>query len=616
MSNIIHLLPDAVANQIAAGEVIQRPASAVKELMENAVDAGATSIKVVLKDAGRALIQIIDNGLGMSPADAKLCFERHATSKLASAADLFKIKTMGFRGEAMASIAAIAQVELKTKRAEDNTGTLVRIEASQITLVEPCSSSDGTSISIKNLFYVTPARRNFLKSNSVELRHIIDEFQRQALAHPDLFFSLHHDGNELFHLPAGNLKQRITGIFGNNYAERIVPVEESTEQVSIEGYIGKPAFAKKTRGEQYFFVNNRFIKDNYLNHAINNAFDQLLGDNSFPLYILFLTVDPSHIDVNVHPTKTEIKFEDEKLIYAVLRAAVKRALGKYNISPSIDFNTETSFGNLKPFDPLNDEIKIPTIPVNPSFNPFGSAANQGNSAHSGYAGQSYAKQKTDIAGWETLYQIADSNVNSQSQLIAATNDDIHHVTATRNNTFQIHGQYILTQIKSGIILIDQQAAHERILFEKFIAALANNQGSAQQSLFPQSIALSAADFELFQELSEELKALGFDIREFGKNTIVVQGYPAEIESGNEEKIILALLENYKQQATITKFDKKEQLAKSLARQAAIKSGNILNTEEINQLIDELFACEFPQVGISGKASFIKLSLTDLSKLFG
>ncbi|MFY8171274.1 MAG: DNA mismatch repair endonuclease MutL [Sphingobacteriaceae bacterium] len=616
MSNIIHLLPDAVANQIAAGEVIQRPASAVKELMENAVDAGATSIKVVLKDAGRALIQIIDNGLGMSPADAKLCFERHATSKLSSAADLFKIKTMGFRGEAMASIAAIAQVELKTKRAEDNTGTLVRIEASQITLVEPCSSSDGTSISIKNLFYVTPARRNFLKSNSVELRHIIDEFQRQALAHPDLFFSLHHDGNELFHLPAGNLKQRITGIFGNNYAERIVPVEESTEQVSIEGYIGKPAFAKKTRGEQYFFVNNRFIKDNYLNHAINNAFDQLLGDNSFPLYILFLTVDPSHIDVNVHPTKTEIKFEDEKLIYAVLRAAVKRALGKYNISPSIDFNTETSFGNLKPFDPLNDEIKIPTIPVNPSFNPFGSATNQGNSASSGYAGQSYAKQKTDIAGWETLYQIADSNVNSQSQLIAATNDDIHHVTATRNNTFQIHGQYILTQIKSGIILIDQQAAHERILFEKFIAALANNQGSAQQSLFPQSIALSAADFELFQELSEELKALGFDIREFGKNTIVVQGYPAEIESGNEEKIILALLENYKQQATITKFDKKEQLAKSLARQAAIKSGNILNTEEINQLIDELFACEFPQVGISGKASFIKLSLTDLSKLFG
>ena len=616
MSNIIHLLPDAVANQIAAGEVIQRPASAVKELMENAVDAGATSIKVVLKDAGRALIQIIDNGSGMSPADAKLCFERHATSKLASADDLFQIKTMGFRGEAMASIAAIAQVELKTKRAEDNTGTLVRIEASQITLVEPCSSSDGTSISIKNLFYVTPARRNFLKSNSVELRHIIDEFQRQALAHPDLFFSLHHDGNELFHLPAGNLKQRITGIFGNNYAERIVPVEESTEQVSIEGYIGKPAFAKKTRGEQYFFVNNRFIKDNYLNHAINNAFDQLLGDNSFPLYILFLTVDPSHIDVNVHPTKTEIKFEDEKLIYAVLRAAVKRALGKYNISPSIDFNTETSFGNLKPFDPLNDEIKIPTIPVNPSFNPFGSAANQGSSAHSGYASQSYAKQKTDIAGWETLYQIADSNVNSQSQLIAATNDDIHHVTATRNNTFQIHGQYILTQIKSGIILIDQQAAHERILFEKFIAALANNQGSAQQSLFPQSIALSAADFELFQELSEELKALGFDIREFGKNTIVVQGYPAEIESGNEEKIILALLENYKQQAAITKFDKKEQLAKSLARQAAIKSGNTLNTEEINQLIDELFACEFPQVGISGKASFIKLSLTDLSKLFG
>ena len=616
MTDIIQLLPDNIANQIAAGEVIQRPSSAVKELLENAVDAGATEIKLIITDSGKASVTVIDNGKGMSETDARMAFERHATSKISNIEDLFRIKTMGFRGEALASIAAVAQVELKTKRAADSTGTLVRIEASQITLVEPCSSSDGTSISIKNLFYVTPARRNFLKSNSVELRHIIDEFQRQALAHPDLFFSLHHDGNELFHLPAGNLKQRITGIFGNNYAERIVPVEESTEQVSIEGYIGKPAFAKKTRGEQYFFVNNRFIKDNYLNHAINNAFDQLLGDNSFPLYILFLTVDPTHIDVNVHPTKTEIKFEDEKLIYAVLRAAVKRALGKYNISPSIDFNTETSFGNLKPFDPLNDEIKIPTIPVNPSFNPFGSAANQGNSASSGYAGQSYAKHKMDISGWETLYQIADSNVNSQSQLIAATNDDIHHVTATRNNTFQIHGQYILTQIKSGIILIDQQAAHERILFEKFIAALANNQGSSQQNLFPQNISLSAADFELFLEISEELKALGFDIREFGKNTIVVQGYPAEIESGNEEKIILGLLENYKQQAAITKFDKKEQLAKSLARQAAIKSGNILNTEEINQLIDELFACEFPQVGISGKASFIKLSLTDLSKLFG
>lgn len=614
MSNIIHLLPDAVANQIAAGEVIQRPASAVKELMENAVDAGASQIKVVLKDAGRALIQIIDNGSGMSPEDAKRCFERHATSKLAKAEDLFHIKTMGFRGEAMASIAAIAQVELKTKRASDTTGTLVRIEASQITLVEPCSSSDGTSISIKNLFYVTPARRNFLKSNSVELRHIIDEFQRQALAHPDIFFSLHHDGNELFHLPAGNLKQRITGIFGNNYAERIVPVEESTEQVSIEGYIGKPQFAKKTRGEQYFFVNNRFIKDNYLNHAINNAFDQLLGDNSFPLYILFLTVDPAHIDVNVHPTKTEIKFEDEKIIYAVLRAAVKRALGKYNISPSIDFNTETSFGNLKPFDPLHDEIKIPTIPVNPDFNPFGAAANLTQNNYG--VSSNYQKKSNAIEGWETLYEIADSNVNSQSQLIAATNDDIHHAASTKNSTFQIHQQFILTPIKNGIILIDQQAAHERILFEKFIAALANNQGSSQQSLFPQTINLSVGDFELFLAIAEDLKALGFDIREFGKNTIVVHGYPSEIESGKEEQLILGLLENFKEQAAITKFDKKEQLAKSLARQSAIKAGTTLNAEEINQLIDELFACELPQVGISGKASFIKLSLTDLRKLFG
>ncbi|MFN5704762.1 MAG: DNA mismatch repair endonuclease MutL, partial [bacterium] len=325
MSDIIHLLPDSVANQIAAGEVIQRPASAVKELLENAIDAGASQIKLVLKEAGKTLIQVIDNGKGMSETDARMCFERHATSKLRKAEDLFEIRTMGFRGEAMASIAAIAQVELKTKQADSNLGTLIEIEASELKKIEACSTADGTQVTVKNLFYNIPARRNFLKSNPVELRHIIDEFQRQALAHPEIFFSLHNDGTEMFHLPVGNMKQRITAIFGNNYTERIVPVEESTDIIQINGYVGKPQFAKKTRGEQYFFVNKRFIKDPYLNHAVSNAFDELLNSDSFPLYVLFIEIDPKHIDVNVHPTKTEIKFDDEKLVYAIMRSAIKRS---------------------------------------------------------------------------------------------------------------------------------------------------------------------------------------------------------------------------------------------------------------------------------------------------
>ncbi|HWV75246.1 MAG TPA: DNA mismatch repair endonuclease MutL, partial [Pseudosphingobacterium sp.] len=346
MSDIIQLLPDAVANQIAAGEVVQRPASAVKELIENAIDAGADKIQLITRDAGKTLIQVIDNGCGMSVTDARLCFERHATSKIRKAEDLFAIRTMGFRGEAMASIAAIAHVELKTRKHEDELGTCIVIEGTQITSQEPVATAPGTSISIKNLFFNTPARRNFLKSNPVEMRHIIEEFQRVALAHPKIFFSLHSDGNEIFHLPAEGLKQRIIHIFGNNYNQRLVPVEESTTIINLHGFIGKPEYAKKTRGEQYFFVNNRFIKDPYLNHAVLNAYEEILPAESFPLYVLFIEIDPAQIDINVHPTKTEIKYQDEKSIYAIIRSAVKRSLGKYNITPSLDFNQETGFSHM------------------------------------------------------------------------------------------------------------------------------------------------------------------------------------------------------------------------------------------------------------------------------
>lgn len=608
MSDIIHLLPDSVANQIAAGEVIQRPASAVKELMENAIDAGATSIRVLLKDAGKSLIQISDNGKGMSEHDARMCFERHATSKLRKAEDLFSLRTMGFRGEAMASIAAIAQVELKTKMPGEKLGNLVQVEASTFRLVEPCSCPDGTQISVKNLFYNIPARRTFLKSNPVELRHILDEFQRNALAHPEILFSLTHDDQEVFHLPISNQRGRIMNIFGNNYQERLVPVEEQTEFINIEGFVGKPQFAKKTRGEQYFFVNRRFIKDPYLHHAVLNAFEELLGKDSFPFYVLFLEIDPKHIDINVHPTKTEIKFDDEKLVYAILRSAIKRALGKYHVMPSIDFNTESSFNNLRPFDPLRDELRAPTIPVNPDFNPFKAEPRTRYDA-------ARNPMPRSTAGWEALYEIVKPEEAAQLSLHGASSELAQSTVLSERNTFQLHQRFIVSPIKNGMLLIDQQAAHERILFEKFMENLAQSPGNIQQCLFPVSVQLSEADFVLIVSLFDDLRILGFDIQEFGKNTVVVHGIPAEILGQNEEHMIMALLENYKQQAMIHRFEQKENLAKSLAREAAIKNGKILNQEEMNHLIDELFACQLPQVGITGKPSFVKISMDELLSYF-
>ena len=606
MSDIIKLLPDSVANQIAAGEVIQRPSSAVKELLENAIDAKATQIKLIIKDSGKSLIQVIDNGIGMSETDARMCFERHATSKIRKAEDLFEIRTMGFRGEAMASIAAIAQVEMKTKPASQSTGTLLEIEGSKIIKKEACSMLDGTQISIKNLFFNIPARRNFLKSNPVELRHIIDEFQRQALAHPEIFFTMHHDGQEMFHLPIANQKQRITAIFGNQYNERLVPVEESTDILQIDGFIGKPQFAKKTRGEQYFFVNKRFIKDPYLNHAVMNAFEELLSSDSFPFYVLFLDIDPKHLDVNVHPTKTEIKFEDEKLVYAILRSAIKRSLGKYHVSPSIDFNTESSFRNLKPFDPKTDEIRIPTIAVNPTFNPF-------EKRHqSGYIAGQTAMPRSN-AGWEALYEIVSPNEAEQVQLHQENN--LKQADVSERNTFQLHQRFIISPIKNGILMIDQQAAHERILFERFYEMLTQQAGSSQQSLFPQSVHMNASDFELCKMLLPDLQQVGFDIQEFGKNTFVIHGVPAET-TANEEQMLMGLLESYKLQMSLQKFEQKEMLARSLAKQSSIKAGKVMNQEEMNHLIDELFACELPNTGINGKATFVRISIEELAAYFG
>ena len=614
MPDIIQLLPDAVANQIAAGEVVQRPASAVKELIENAVDAGANKIQVILKDAGKALIQVIDNGCGMSPTDARMSFERHATSKIKKADDLFAIRTMGFRGEAMASIAAIAQVELKTRRYEDELGTMIYIEGSEVVKQEACYADTGTSISVKNLFYNTPARRNFLKSNPVELRHIIDEFQRVALANPKIFLTLHHDGQEVFHLPSTALKQRIVHLLGNNYNQRLVPVEEDTNIINLHGFVGKPEFARKTRGEQFFFVNNRFIRDAYLNHAVLSAFQELLPDETFPLYILYIDIDPSKIDINVHPTKTEIKYQDEKSIYAIIRSAVKRSLGRYNITPTLDFDQENSIEHLVTLKPL-DEIVAPKIIFNPDFNPFNEdkEPSKGN-----YYKDGAYKQSPIPSNWDTLYEISKKEEVTQKttyieEKYTVTDTEVNKVIASQ--LVQIHNRFILSPIKSGIMLINQQAAHERVLYERFLQQLQNHSGLSQQSLFPQSVTLNSGDFALLTELLPDIKALGFDIREFGKNTVVVEGIPADLNNTNENEILEQLLEEYKNNQSDLKLDKRDSLAKSLARNAATKAGTKMTNEEMELLVDQLFACQMPNLALNGKLIITTFAMSELLARF-
>ncbi|RWU05719.1 DNA mismatch repair endonuclease MutL [Pedobacter chitinilyticus] len=614
MSDIIQLLPDSVANQIAAGEVVQRPASAVKELLENALDAGADKIQLIVKDAGKALIQVIDNGCGMSVTDARMCFERHATSKVRKAEDLFAIRTMGFRGEAMASIAAIAQVEMKTKRHEDEVGTLIEIEGSTVVKQEPIGTPNGTSISVKNLFYNTPARRNFLKSNPTEMRYIIDEFQRVALAKPHIAFSLHHDGNEIYRLPAATIKQRIVHLFGNNYNERLIPVEEETTIINLKGYIGKPEFAKKTRGEQFFFVNDRFIKDNYLNHAINKAYQELLPDDNFPLYVLFIDIDPSKIDVNVHPTKTEIKYLDEKSIYAIIHSAVKRSLGRFNISPTLDFNQETAFSNMiTPKAP--EDIVPPSIAFNPDFNPFG-ASKPAAAKETYFKEQYHPKEKAQ--NWGSLYEITNFQQAEQASIDLGEEEEEETLVASPSKHYmQVHNRYIVSQIKSGVMLIDQQAAHERILYERFLLHLEDRKGASQQSLFPQTVTLSPGDFELAKSLLDDIKSLGFDVREFGKNTLVIEGIPVDLGSTNinETQLFEHLIEGFKNSRQELKLTKRDALARSLARNSAIKAGTALSQQEMNTLIDELFACKSPNFSISGKPAIQTITLAELAQKF-
>ncbi|MEN8928110.1 MAG: DNA mismatch repair endonuclease MutL [Flavobacteriales bacterium] len=612
MSNLIKLLPDSVANQIAAGEVVQRPASAVKELLENSIDSGATSVQLIIKDAGKTLMQVIDNGCGMSETDARMCFERHATSKITDTKDLFSIRTKGFRGEAMASIAAVAQVEMKTKMISEELGTKIEIEGSKITTQEPDQTKDGTSIAIKNLFFNIPARRNFLKSNQVETKHIIDEFERVALTHPEVAFTMINNGSETFNLPVGTLRQRIVNVFGKNFNQKLVPLDEKTSIMNLTGFIGKPDYAKKTRGEQFFFVNKRFIKNSYLHFAVMNAYQDLIAHKSYPSYFIYMEIEPASIDINIHPTKTEIKFEDEKAIYAILNSAVKQSIGKYQVAPSLDFEQETSFNVDPPV--AGQEIKIPQIKVNPSFNPF----DKDTSKEKGYS-PSFSKpfnkpEPSQIGALDRMYQ-SNSNISFENLDDKVEVDNSLLEVQSEKKIFQVHNRYIYSQLKSGYVLIDQQRAHERVLYEKFSISLQSQINTSQQELFPIQIEFSSSNFAILKAIWEEVKWIGFDISEFGKNTISINGVPADTKEKDYQKLFENIIEQFKNNKDQLNLDTKESVARSMARNMSINRGRQLSNREITQLTDELFACSQPEYLPNGKRTFITVTLTDLEKQF-
>ena len=606
MLDVIKLLPDSVANQIAAGEVIQRPASAVKELMENALDAGATQIDLVVKDAGKALIMVIDNGCGMSETDARLCFERHATSKISKAEDLFSIRTMGFRGEALASIAAIAQVELKTRRKEDEVGVRIINEGSVVKEQTLISMAPGTSFSVKNLFFNVPARRNFLKSPAAEMRHVVEEFTRVSLMNPEIGFTLTSDGKEMYHLYPGNLKQRIMGLFGNGYEEKLLPVHQDTDRVSIHGYIVKAEYAKKTRGEQYFFVNKRYIKHPYLHHAIENAFMEMIPKDSFPGYFLNFEVDPADIDVNIHPTKTEVNFLDVKLVYAILHAAVRKAIGQHNLSPMIDFdepaNLNIDFGEVvKSTNP----IVQPDIPIDPTYNPF----NQKREFTKGSFGsfETYGK-KAEPGDWRQLYgERMDQPVASQETETVAMTEPVQ-----QPHYLQLNQTYILTTVKSGILVVNQHLAHYRILFEKFLKEMETNTGHSQQELFPQPFTLNVNDASVMHEMLPELQQVGFDLEQVNATTFVIKGTPADLAGGDPVTLLEKMLDNYKINRTDLQLDRKLGIAKTMASQLSIKAPTALSEPEMQHLVDQLFACTVAEVAPDGKKIYTLITLDDLN----
>jgi DNA mismatch repair protein MutL len=608
VAETIHLLPEHIANQIAAGEVIQRPASAVKELLENAVDAEATEIRLIINEAGKSLIQVIDNGKGMSEKDAQNAFARHATSKIRSIEDLFEIRTMGFRGEALASIAAVAQVQLKTKRPEDEVGVEVSIENSKVISTTPVAAPIGTSISMKNLFFNVPARRNFLKSNSAELKHILEEFTRVALAFPEIHFNLNNNGQEVYHWDGGSFKQRAIQVLGNNYQSKLVTVGEHTDYLTISGFVGKPETAKKTRSDQYFFVNRRFIKSAYLHHAIANAFDGLIAKDSFPSYILYIDVDPAKVDINVHPTKQEIKFEDDKIIYAFVQAAVKHALAQFSIAPSLDFSLDANIQQLDAIQKPFSESQVQETSRKSLYEGF----TQKNQAHfipkSSQGGQQDLKDffsELPTANQEFIVKPSSMGLYKEDAALSVPEDAF---------LMQLHQTYIIAPTKSGIIIIHQQLAHERVLYEKYQKASAQPHAT-QKSLFPVVLELSASDAVLLEEMLEDLANIGYEIETFGQNSFIIQGIPADVLAGNEKNAIELLLEQFKHFSADLKFSKREKLIRCMARQMAIKAGQNLGQKEMHGLIESLSECDIPNTTASGAPTFIEFNEDYLDRLF-
>ncbi|UYZ57413.1 DNA mismatch repair endonuclease MutL [Hymenobacter latericus] len=671
MSDIIQLLPEYLANQIAAGEVVQRPASVVKELLENAVDAGATQIQLIVKEAGKQLVQVVDNGSGMSATDARMSLERHATSKIRTTEDLFRIRTLGFRGEALASIAAVAQVEIKSKLRAQETGTQLLVEGSQVANQQPTACPDGTSIAVKNLFYNVPARRNFLKSNAVEMRHILDEFQHVALSKSNISFSLYQNDLEVFNLPAGKLSQRVVSLLGNSYKEQLALVEEVTPFISVKGYIGKPESAKKSRGDQFFFVNGRFIRSAYLNHAVLAAYEGLLPKETHPFYVLFLELDPKTIDINVHPTKTEIKFEDEKTVYAIVRAAVKQALGLHNMAPSLDFESNVNFAPLA-------GLRTGSISdfADPDDNAHHNLGNEGGALAAAMAAAAAPARPTrEATRWtdekpltprptEQARKALEDFYKTLSQPGAL--DDIEaeapdakpeplpaipvlppvptapaaaapaspelpltHGPSTgaaeggaaapgalpSRRVVQVQ-QYVLVPVKSGLMMIDHIAARERILYEQYQQQIAEESSASQTLLFPRTVAFSPSDFAVLREVTTELHDLGFRFSEFGPNTIVVEGLPADVPSrANEKELLEGLLEQFRMPGVRARLDRREQLARSLARRVAAAAAARLSEVEMTALIDRLFACQTPGYTPDGQRTLVMLEFDQLQAFF-
>jgi DNA mismatch repair protein MutL len=607
LSDIIQLLPDNIANQIAAGEVIQRPSSAVKELLENAVDAGATEIRLIIQDAGKSLVQVIDNGKGMSETDARMSFERHATSKIRKIDDLFQIRTMGFRGEALASIAAVSQVELRTKRKEDQLGTYIEIDNSVVKVQEPCSANEGTSISMKNLFFNVPARRNFLKSNTAETRHIVDEFIHVALSFPEIFFSFTSNGQQVFHLEKGNLKQRIVQLLGSQYNAKLVSVQEQTDYLNIRGFVGKPDTAKKTRGDQYIFVNNRYIRSAYLNHAIMSAYQDLIPADSYPMYVLFVDMDPAHLDINVHPTKQEIKFDDEKIVYAFVQAAVKHALAQYSVMPTLDFDLDPNVQQLDAISKPFTEEKQQTAASSHLFQSF----TQKHQAH-------LINRDSGLKNWKEFYTEPQRSEHAGAlpEFESMPSRAVQSMEILEDTPMvQTQNAFILATTNRGFLVINQQLAHERILYERFSDAASGKPMNTQRSLFPTTLELTPADAVMLGELLPDLSLLGYQLEPFGQHCYVIQGTPADVDQGNEKQVIETLVEQYKHFSSDIKFSKREKLIRTMVKQRAVKQGKALSEKEMRALVTDLFACRLPNTTPDGSPTYIEFKQDYLMKMF-